>query len=120
LPLPATVSARPALHRRRHKSRFETIPTCHATALLGITAPGLRGSQHAGTAAGARYVAGTSNVLLFVRELQDQANGAAEAYTFLGRATLESWHGERPMKVVWRLAHPMPGALYVHATLVAG
>lgn len=77
-------------------------------------------SAHAGTAAGARYVAGTSNVLLFVREVQDQANGVAEAYTFLGRVTLESWQGERPMQVVWRLAHPMPGALYTHATLAAG
>jgi superfamily II DNA or RNA helicase len=77
-------------------------------------------SAHAGTAAGARYVAGTSNVLLFVREVQDQANGVAEAYTFLGRVTLESWQGERPMQIVWRLTHPMPGLLYTHATVAAG
>ena len=77
-------------------------------------------SAHAGTAAGKRYVAGTSNVLLFVREVQDQANGVAEAFTFLGRATLESWHGERPMQIVWRLEHPMPGLLYGHATVAAG
>jgi len=77
-------------------------------------------SAHAGTAAGERYVAGSSNVLLFVREVQDQANGVAEAYTFLGRATLESWRGGRPMQIVWRLAHPMPGPLYTHATLAAG
>jgi len=77
-------------------------------------------SAHASTAAGARYVAGTSNVLLFVREVQEQANGVAEAYTFLGRVILESWQGERPMQIVWRLAHPMPGPLYTHATVAAG
>ena len=77
-------------------------------------------SAHAETPAGRRYVSGTSNVLLFVREVQDQANGAAEAYTFLGRVTLESWRGERPMQIVWRLAQPMPGSLYAHATLAAG
>ena len=42
------------------------------------------------------------------------------ADTFLGRVTLESWQGERPMQIVWRLAHPMPGAVYTHATLAAG
>jgi hypothetical protein len=77
-------------------------------------------SAQALTDAGKRYVAGTSNVLLFVREVQDQANGVAEAYTFLGRVRLESWQGERPMQIVWRLAHPMPGSLYTHATLAAG
>lgn len=77
-------------------------------------------SAHAGTDAGKRYVAGTSNVLLFVREVQEQANGVAEAYAFLGRVTLESWQGERPLQIVWRLAHPMPGSLYTHATVAAG
>lgn len=77
-------------------------------------------SAHAGTDAGKRYVAGTSNVLLFVREVQEQANSVAEAYAFLGRVTLESWQGERPMQIVWRLAHPMPGPLYMHATVAAG
>ncbi len=77
-------------------------------------------SAHAGTEAGRRYVSGTSNVVLFVREVQEQANGVAEAYAFLGKVTLESWEGERPMQVVWRLAHPMPGPLYAHATVAAG
>jgi len=77
-------------------------------------------SAHAGTEAGGRYVSGASNVLLFVREAQEQANGVAEAYAFLGKVTLESWEGERPMQIVWRLAHPMPGPLYTHATVAAG
>ncbi|MHB8798447.1 MAG: DUF3427 domain-containing protein [Thermoanaerobaculia bacterium] len=76
---------------------------------------------HTGTGAGRRYAEGSSNVLLFVREVQKQANGVAEAYTFLGRARLDSPpRGARPMQVVWRLEHPMPGPLYAHATVAAG
>ena len=48
LPRPVTVSVRPALHRRRYKSGFETIPTCSATGLLGITGPNLRRNRHRG------------------------------------------------------------------------
>ncbi|MBK9090807.1 MAG: DUF3427 domain-containing protein, partial [Holophagales bacterium] len=77
-------------------------------------------SAHPGTVTGRRYLAGSSHVLLFVREVQDQANGVAEAYTFLGKVTLESSEGERPMRIVWRLEHPMPGLLYGHATVAAG
>ena len=77
-------------------------------------------SAHPGTVAGKRYLAGSSHVLLFVREVQDQANGVAEAYTFLGRVTLESAEGERPIRIVWKLEHPMPGLLYGHATVAAG
>ncbi len=75
---------------------------------------------HSSSAAGKRYLAGSSHVLLFVREVQDQANGVAEAYTFLGKVSLESADGERPMRIVWRLEHPMPGPLYGHATVAAG
>ncbi len=77
-------------------------------------------SAHPGTVTGKRYIAGSSTVLLFVREVQDQANGVAEAYTFLGKVTLESAEGERPMRIVWRLEHPMPGLIYGHATVAAG
>ncbi len=77
-------------------------------------------SAHPGTVTGKRYLAGSSHVLLFVREVQDQANGVAEAYTFLGKVTLESSEGERPMRIVWRLEQPMPGPLYTHATVAAG
>jgi hypothetical protein len=61
-----------------------------------------------------------SHVLLLVREVKDQANEVAEAYLFLGRVTLESSEGERPMQIVWRLEHTMPGPLYAHATVAAG
>lgn len=77
-------------------------------------------TAHPGSIAGLRYLAGTSKVLLFVREVQDQANGVAEAYTFLGPVTLESLRGERPMQIVWRPAHPMPGLPFSHASVAAG
>lgn len=77
-------------------------------------------TAHPGSASGARYLACSSTVLLFVRETQEQANGVAAPYWFLGPATLESATGERPMKIVWGLTHPMPGLLYQRATLAAG
>jgi superfamily II DNA or RNA helicase/HKD family nuclease len=75
---------------------------------------------HPKSGAGRRYIEKTSTVLLFVREFRKQANGLAEPYLFLGPATLQSWTGERPMQIVWRLAHAMPGDLYQRATLAAG
>jgi hypothetical protein len=69
---------------------------------------------------GRRYLAKTSTVLLFVRETQEQPNGVAEPYWFLGPVALGSASGERPMQLVWRLAHPMPGHLYQRATVAAG
>lgn len=77
-------------------------------------------SAHPGSAAGRRYLAKTSTVLLFVRETQEQPNGVAEPYWFLGPVTLESASGERPMQMVWRLEHAMPGHLYQRATVAAG
>jgi superfamily II DNA or RNA helicase/HKD family nuclease len=75
---------------------------------------------HAETPSVRRMVAGTSAVLLFVREYRKQANGVAEPYCFLGPVTFESASGERPMQFVWRLARAMPGSLFQRATLAAG
>jgi superfamily II DNA or RNA helicase len=77
-------------------------------------------TAHPGSGAGRRYLEKTSTVLLFVRESQQQTNGVAEPYWFLGPVALESASGERPMQVVWRLEHAMPGHLYQKATLAAG
>jgi hypothetical protein len=44
----------------------------------------------------------------------------AEPYWFLGPVALDSASGERPMQIVWRLGHAMPGHLYQKATLAAG
>jgi hypothetical protein len=77
-------------------------------------------TAHPGSPTGRRYLAKTSTVLLFVRETQEQPNGVAEPYWFLGPVTLESASGERPMQMVWRLAHPMPALVYHHSTVAAG
>ncbi len=77
-------------------------------------------TAHPGSPTGRRYLAKSSGVLLFVRETQEQPNGVAEPYWFLGPVTLESASGERPMQIVWRLANAMPGNLYRRATVAAG
>jgi superfamily II DNA or RNA helicase/HKD family nuclease len=77
-------------------------------------------AAHPGSPTGRRYLAKTSTVLLFVRETQEQPNGVAEPYWFLGPVTLESASGERPMQIVWRLERAMPGHLYQRATVAAG
>ena len=74
-------------------------------------------SAHPGSGAGRRYLEKTSTVLLFVRESQEQGNGIAEPYWFLGPVTLQSASGERPMQIVWQLERPMPGYVYQRATL---
>jgi hypothetical protein len=77
-------------------------------------------TAHPGSPTGRRYLEKTSTVLLFVREHRKQPNGVAEPYCFLGPASLESASGERPMQIVWRLEHAMPGHLYQRATVAAG
>ena len=40
---------------------------------------------------------------------------------YLGRVTHESHAGDRPIAITWRLAHPMPAALFErYATLAFG
>jgi superfamily II DNA or RNA helicase len=77
-------------------------------------------AAHPGSGAGRRYLERSSTVLLFVRETQQQPNGVAEPYWFLGPASLESANGERPMQLVWRLERAMPAELFQKATLAAG
>jgi hypothetical protein len=43
------------------------------------------------------------------------------AYAYLGPVTYESHTGDRPIAITWRLAHPMPAALFDrYATLASG
>jgi hypothetical protein len=51
-----------------------------------------------------------SHVLLFVREVKKK-NNLASPYFFLGPADYVSHTGSRPMSIIWRLHHPMPGRL---------
>jgi hypothetical protein len=73
----------------------------------------------AASATGQRYLSGTSNVLLFVREEQKDDFGTSP-YLFLGPVHLSSHEGERPIAITWRLEHPMPTDFFTSATVAAG
>jgi superfamily II DNA or RNA helicase/HKD family nuclease len=68
---------------------------------------------------GQRYVNGTSNVLLFVREHHQDEFGTAP-YLFLGPARHVSHEGERPIAITWQLERPMPADFFASATVAAG
>jgi superfamily II DNA or RNA helicase/HKD family nuclease len=61
-----------------------------------------------------------SHILLFVRRRKQDERRITDAYTFLGPATYESHHGERPMSITWRLHHPMPAELFEEMKVAAG
>ena len=57
--------------------------------------------------------------LLFVRETARDDRRQANPYVFLGPAALESTAGDRPMRIVWGLEHPMPAGVYAKASVVS-
>ena len=50
-------------------------------------------------------------ILLFARDVK-QRNNTTVPFTYLGPADLDHHESERPIKVVWRLRHPMPAVLF--------
>lgn len=76
-------------------------------------------TAHAATTTGSRYLSGSSQVLLFVRQHQHLPNGLAEPFVFLGPALVQSWRGSRPMQIEWVLKEPMPDWLYREAAVLA-
>jgi hypothetical protein len=50
-------------------------------------------------------------ILLFARDVK-QRNATTMPFTYLGPADLEHHESERPIKVVWRLRHPMPAEMF--------
>ena len=68
---------------------------------------------------GQRYLNGTSNVLLFVREQANDDFGTAP-YLFLGPASYVKHEGERPIAITWRLDTSMPAAFFHAAMLATG
>jgi len=57
--------------------------------------------------------------LLFVRADADDEYGDTAPYCFLGPVELESFQGERPISVVWKLETPMPASLFEQSRVVA-
>ncbi len=68
---------------------------------------------------GQRYVNGTSNVLLFVRESDVDEFGTGAPFVFLGPARYVSHEGERPIAITWELEHPMPMDFFSMARVAA-
>ncbi|MDP8924046.1 MAG: DUF3427 domain-containing protein, partial [Chloroflexota bacterium] len=71
---------------------------------------------------GQRYIhhrAHGPDVLLFVRETQDSPSGGRMPFLFLGKAEYAGHRGERPMQIVWQLAHAMPADFFQAARAVA-
>jgi superfamily II DNA or RNA helicase/HKD family nuclease len=68
---------------------------------------------------GQRYINGTSTVLLFAREEQDNEFGTSP-YLFLGQGRHVHHEGERPIAITWELSHPMPTDFFTSATVAAG
>ncbi|MEV4820527.1 DUF3427 domain-containing protein [Micromonospora sp. NPDC049274] len=74
----------------------------------------------AASATGQRYRTGGSAVHLFVRETRvpDRDLGAPP-YLYAGTMTYESHTGDRPMRILWRLHHPLPADVYATARTIA-
>ncbi|MGC4805111.1 DUF3427 domain-containing protein [Micromonospora sp. DT233] len=75
------------------------------------------------SATGQRYVNHEeqgSTVHLFVRQTRvpDRDLGAP-TYLYAGPMTYRSHSGDRPMRIVWELAHPLPGDMYSAARTIA-
>ncbi|WP_433723086.1 DUF3427 domain-containing protein [Actinoplanes sp. CA-051413] len=72
---------------------------------------------------GTRYIthaAGGSSVHLFVREVKD-ADGdlGVSPYLYAGPMTYVSHTGDRPMRIQWRLDHPLPADIFHAARVIA-
>ncbi len=75
------------------------------------------------SATGQRYVNHEkqgSTVHLFVREtkMADRDLGAP-AYLYAGTMTYREHTGDRPMRIIWQLAHPLPADMYAAARTIA-
>jgi hypothetical protein len=50
--------------------------------------------------------------MLFFARSRKRQEGITAPFTFLGPAKLVSFQSERPIQIVWRLAHPMPAEMF--------
>jgi hypothetical protein len=59
-------------------------------------------------------------LLLFVRRARRDERGITQPFLFLGPVHYVAHEGERPMSIIWRLAHPMPGDWFQQVKIAAG
>ncbi|MCW3839162.1 DUF3427 domain-containing protein [Micromonospora yasonensis] len=75
------------------------------------------------SATGQRYIHHEkqgSTVHLFVRETKvAEGNMGVPAYLYAGPMTYREHSGERPMRIIWELAHPLPADMYTAARAIA-
>ncbi len=71
------------------------------------------------SATGQRLTKGSGRHLFFVRE-DKVADGRVAPYMCLGFGQPISFEGEKPIKLVWRLDHPVPDHAYVRYRAAAG
>jgi hypothetical protein len=84
-------------------------------------------SQNATSAAsrtGQRYINHRdrgSSVHLFFRETKESDGDlGAPAYVYAGPASYAEHSGDRPMRILWKLAHELPADLFRAARVAAG
>lgn len=69
---------------------------------------------------GQRYVTGGSTVHLFLRETKSEDGSlGAPPYLYAGPMTYVSSEGDRPMRILWKLEHPLPADVFHQASLTA-
>lgn len=70
---------------------------------------------------GQSYIKGSREMLLFVRKQRNAAENKYRTlgYVYLGKVTLDSFEGNKPMQIVWNLKTPMPGSVYEYAATLA-
>ncbi|MBB5775072.1 DUF3427 domain-containing protein [Nonomuraea jabiensis] len=72
------------------------------------------------TATARRYLAGESTVHLLIRQSKRDEGLGAPPYTYAGPMRYVSHEGERPIRFVWRLDHPLPPEVFHYAKATAG
>jgi hypothetical protein len=56
--------------------------------------------------------------ILFFARINKSESGMTSPFTYLGPASeLVSYEGDRPIKMVWELAHPVPAEIYERAKM---
>lgn len=66
-----------------------------------------------------QHQAQEKNILLFVREQNQDVAGLTMPYVFLGPVRYVSHKGNRPMAIIWELETPLPGFLWHEAGKMA-
>ncbi|WP_431921411.1 DUF3427 domain-containing protein [Nonomuraea jabiensis] len=70
-----------------------------------------------GAATAIRYISGKSTVHLFLRRSKNDEGFGAPPYTYAGPMRYVSHEGERPIRFVWKLEHPLPPDVHQYASI---